>query len=486
MAENTKRSANVLLTHHRRQPLNRMTILLRRILSTLLLGSAIVTGLEAQSSDADLVKSVFDETLRNGKSYEWLRHLTTQVGHRLSGSAGAAEAVAWAKTELENIADTVWLQPVKVPHWVRGVEEDAYIRSSNKKKTLPVNVCALGGSVGTGAGGIMARVIEVKSLDELSQLGSHRIKGNIVFFNRAMDVTTPSAFTAYIDAVDQRVAGASEAARHGAVGVVVRSMAFNTEDYPHTGAMRYADDAPRIPAVAISTKHADLLSQALKDDNGLQFFFETHCETLPDVQSYNVVAELRGTEFPEQLMLVGGHLDSWDLGDGAHDDGAGCVQSMEVIRIYKGLGIRPRHTIRVVLFMNEENGLNGGIEYARQAGLRSEHHVVALEADEGGFSPRGFSMSCSPEFRSKVMSWKPALEPYGLTDFTREGGGADIGPLIKFNIPLIGYTPDDKRYFDYHHTKEDTFDKVSKRELDMGAGSMAALIALLDRGTIDN
>lgn len=466
--------------NNHKQP-NCITVLKLRIFPAILLGCCIAARLKAQTSDADLVKSVFDETLRNGKSYEWLRHLTTQVGHRLSGSAGASEAVSWAKTELQNIADTVWLQPVMVPHWVRGVEEDAYIRSSNKKKTVPVNVCALGGSVGTGSGGIMAKVIEVKSIEELSQLGAHRIRGNIVFFNRPMDVTNPNAFAAYVDAVDQRVAGPSEAARHGAVGVVVRSMAFNTEEYPHTGAMRYAPDVPRIPAVAISTKHADVLSQALKDDNGLQFFFETHCETLPDVQSYNVIAELRGSEYPEQIILVGGHLDSWDLGDGAHDDGAGCVQSMEVIRIYKGLGITPRHTIRVVLFMNEENGLNGGTEYARQAEMRAEHHLAAIEADEGGFTPRGFSMTCPPEFRKKVLGWKPVLEPYGLTDFLREGGGADIGPLIKFNIPLIGYAPDAQRYFDYHHTKEDTFDKVSKRELDLGAGSMAALITLIDK-----
>lgn len=430
-------------------------------------------------SDADQVKLIFNETLRNGKSYEWLRYMTTQIGHRLSGSPGAAEAVAWARDELQNVADTVWLQPVMVPHWVRGMEEDAYIKSSKKKNT-PVNVCALGGSVATGDGGVSARVVEVKSIEELSQLGSNRIKGRIVFFNRPMDVTEVQAFDAYIKAVDQRALGPSEAARHGAVGVVVRSMGLNAEDYPHTGALRYAPDAPQIPAVAISTKHADLLSKALKEDNNLQFFFETHCQTLPDVESYNVIAELRGREYPEEIIVVGGHLDSWDLGDGAHDDGAGCVQSMEVLRIYRGLGVRPKRTVRVVLFMNEENGLRGGIEYAFQAGQNGERHIAAIEADEGGFTPRGFSMTASPEFRNKVISWKPILEPYGLTDFLREGGGADIGPLQEFNIPLIGYAPDSHRYFDYHHTREDTFDKVSKRELDMGAGCMAALIYLID------
>jgi len=435
----------------------------------------------SQASDADEVQLIFNETLRNGKSYEWLKYLTTQVGHRLSGSTGAAEAVNWAKAELDNIADTVWLQPVMVPHWVRGIEEDAYIKGSNKKKNIPVNVCALGGSVGTGSGGITAKVVEVKSIEELAQLGSNRIKGNIVFFNRPMDVTLVRTFDAYMGAVDQRAMGPSEAARHGAIGVVVRSMGLNAEDNPHTGALRYESDAPKIPAIAISTRHADLLSQALKDEPALQFYFETHCETLPDVQSYNVIAELRGSEYPEEIILVGGHLDSWDLGDGAHDDGAGCVQSMEVLRIYKGLGITPKRTVRVVLFMNEENGLAGGREYALQAEQKGEYHMAAIEADEGGFTPRGFSMTASQEFRNQVMSWKPVLEPYGLYDFSHEGGGADIGPLSKFNIPLIGYMPDSQRYFDYHHTKEDTFDKVSKRELDMGAGCMAALIALIDK-----
>lgn len=432
-------------------------------------------------SDADAIKMLFDETLRNGRSYDWLRYLTTDIGHRLSGSPGAAEAVKWTKTELENIADSVWLQPVMVPHWIRGMEEDAYIKGVNKNKNTSVNVCALGGSVGTGPTGITARVVEVRGIDELAQLGARRIKGNIVFFNRPMDVTQVQPFAAYAGAVDQRALGPSEAARYGAVGVVVRSMGLNQEDYPHTGALRYAPDAPKIPAVAISTLHADLLSKALKDDNTLQFYFETHCEMLPDVLSYNVVAELRGSEYPEEIILVGGHLDSWDLGDGAHDDGAGCVQSMEVMRIFRVLGVKPKRTLRVVLFMNEENGISGGREYAAQAQNTQERHIAAIEADEGGFTPRGFSMTASTEFRNLMMSWKPLLEPYGLTDFSHEGGGADIGPLMIFNIPLIGYMPDAHRYFDYHHTKEDTFDKVSKRELDMGAGCMAALVWLIDR-----
>lgn len=245
--------------------------------------------------------------------------------------------------------------------------------------------------------------------------------------------------------------------------------------------MRYTPNIAKLPAIAISTKHADLLSKILKEEKDAQFYFETHCETLPDAPSYNVVAELVGSEFPNEIIVVGGHLDSWDLAQGAHDDGAGCVQSMEVIRLFKMIGYKPKHTIRVVLFMNEENGLRGGLEYARQAELKKEKHIAAMESDDGGFTPRGFTMTASEAVRNKIKSWKPLLEPYGLYDFSHEGGGADIGPLQTQGVPIIGFLPDSQRYFDYHHTQEDTIDKVSKRELELGAASMASLIYLIDK-----
>jgi len=441
----------------------------------------ISCNLSAQTQDAESIKQIFNETLVNGKAYSWLEYLTTNIGHRLSGSVGAASAVDWSKTELANIGDSVWLQPVTVPRWIRGESEEAYIKGRGKKDMIKLNVCALGGSVGTGPDGIGGNIVEVQNFEELKALGANRIKGKIVFFNRPMDPTAIHTFSAYGGAVEQRVSGASEAARLGAIGVVVRSMGLDQEDYPHTGSLVYAAGAPQIPAIAIATKHATLLSQRLKANVDLQFFFETHCEIMPDVQSYNVIAELKGSEYREELIVVGGHLDSWDLGQGAHDDGSGCVQSMEVLRIFKMLGIVPKHTIRVVLFMNEENGLRGGIEYARIAGATGEKHIVAIESDNGGFTPRGFNMNASTEFRNKVLGWRPLLEPYGLTDFTREGGGADISPLAGTGIPLIGYMPDSQRYFNYHHTAEDTFDKISKRELELGAGSMAALVFLIDK-----
>jgi carboxypeptidase Q len=448
-----------------------------RVLIFLLLTNACLL---AQTADEAMVKQIFDKALAEGRSYEMLEYLTLQVGPRLSGSPGAAAGVEYTRQEMEKFADAVYLQPVMVPHWVRGAKEVARI-NSRKMGSVDVNVCALGMSVGTGPAGVSAGVVEVKSFDELKQLGEKGVKGKIVFFNRPMDPTKINTFAAYGGAVDQRASGPSEAAKYGAVGAVVRSMGSNLKEYPHTGGLRYAPNVAKIPAVAISTLHAELLSRLLKEEKDLQFYFQTNCETLPDAPSFNVIGEIKGSEFPDEIIVVSGHLDSWDLAQGAHDDGAGCVQAMEVLRLFKAIGYKPKRTIRAVMYMNEENGLRGGIEYAKQAENKKEKHVAAMESDRGGFTPRGFSMSADEQTKNKVKSWKPLLEPYGLTDFSLEGGGADIGPLGPLGVPLFGFLPDSQRYFDYHHTREDTFDKVSKRELELGAASMAALTYLIDK-----
>lgn len=434
----------------------------------------------AQSTDETTIKKIYDETLTNGQSYALLEELTTKVGARLSGSPQAASAVEWSRHAMEQLGfDSVWLQPVLVPHWVRGKKEVAKI-ITKKQGAISVNVLALGGSIGTGAQGIATSIVEVKDFDELKALGEKGVKGKIVFFNRPMDPTKIQTFAAYGGAVNQRGTGPSEAAKYGAAAVVVRSMGSNLEDYAHTGGLRYAPNVGKIPAIAISTRHAELLSSLLKEEKDLQFYMETHCEILPDAPSFNVIGELRGTETPQNIIVVSGHLDSWDVGQGAHDDGSGCVQSIEVLRIFKAIGYKPKNTIRAVMYMNEENGLRGGIEYAKQVELKKEKHVAAMESDRGGFTPRGFTMSAPDEMKNKVKSWKSLLEPYGLTDFNGEGGGADIGPLGPLGVPLFGYLPDSQRYFDYHHTQEDTFDKVSKRELELGAAAMAALTFLID------
>ncbi len=436
----------------------------------------------AQTPDETTIRQIYNIALAEGKSYSMLEYLSTKIGQRLSGSPGAAAGVEWSRHTMEDFGfDSVWLQPVMVPHWVRGQKEIGRIVNSKKMGVLDVNVCALGGSIGTGPDGISASVVEVKSFDELAQLGVKNIQGKIVFFNRPMDPKQIDTFTAYGGAVNQRGGGASEAAKYGAVGVIVRSMGINNEDYPHTGGMGYPANGTKIPAIAISTKHADLLSKILKDDKGMQFYMESHCEILEDAPSYNVIGQINGGEYKDEIIVVGGHLDSWDLAQGAHDDGTGCVQSIEVLRILKMMGYKPKRTIRAVMFINEENGLRGGLKYAEIAEKNKEKHIAAIESDRGGFTPHGFTMTASDAVRKKVQSWKPLLEPYGLTDFNQQGGGADISPLERQGVPVMEFLPDSQRYFSYHHTKEDTFDKVDKRELELGAASMAAMVYLIDK-----
>ncbi len=436
----------------------------------------------AQTVDETAIRQIYSSALTEGKAYSNLEYLTTKIGQRLSGSPGAATAVEWSRKVMEDYGfDSVWLQPVMVPHWVRGQKEIGKIIGSNKKKPIEVNVCALGGSIGTGPKGIQAMVIEVKSLTELAGLGSKAIQGKIVFFNRPMDPKQIDPFAAYGGANDQRGRGAQEAVKHGAVAVIVRSMGVNIEDYPHTGGMRYELNGVKIPALAISTKHADVLSNILKDDKNLQFYLESHSEMLEDAPSFNVVGEIKGGEYRDEIIVVGGHLDSWDLAQGAHDDGTGCVQSIEVLRIFNTMGYKPKRTIRAVMFMNEENGLRGGTKYAELAAANKEKHIAAIESDRGGFTPRGFTMTVTDSVRKKVMGWRPILEPYGLYDFGQQGGGADIGPLGRQGVPVMEFLPDPQRYFTYHHTKEDTFDKVDKRELELGAAAMAAMVYLIDQ-----
>lgn len=434
-------------------------------------------------SDEEVFKKIYDASLSNGKSYEWLDHLSNQIGGRLSGSLNAERAVQWTKEEIDKLGlDRVWLQPVMVPKWVRGATEYAYIETQ-PGETINVNICALGGSVATPALGIKANIVEVHSIEELETLGREKLEGKIVFFNRPMDETHINTFNAYGGCVDQRGSGAKEATRYGAVGVIVRSMNLRLDDFPHTGGTNYGNTPinQRIPAAAISTNHAELLSSMLKLDKNLKFYFKQNCKQFPDVQSHNVVGEITGSEFPKEIIVVGGHLDSWDLGDGSHDDGAGCMQSMDVLRLLKESGIRPKRTIRVVLFMNEENGLRGGRKYAEVAKQKGENHIFALESDSGGFTPRGFSFDCSDEEFNQVLNWKPLFEPYLVHSFVKGGSGADIGPLKDGNVILAGLRPDTQRYFDYHHAANDTFDAVNKRELELGAATMTALVYLYDK-----
>ena len=443
----------------------------------------VVPQVYAQTNDEKQIKAIYNAALTQGKAYDWLNHLSNQIGGRLSGSVQARQAVDYTKAQMESLGlDRVWLQPVLVPKWVRGTPEFAYIETSlGITNTVPI--CALGGSVATPTGGLKANVVEVQGLKDLEVLGKEKIAGKIVFFNRPMDPTLITTFDAYSVCVDQRYSGASEAGKYGAVGVIVRSMNLRSDDYPHTGSMGYGDIpvAKRIPTAAISTNGADFLSTTLKLNPDTKFYFKQNCKQLKDVESFNVIGEIKGSTYPDEIMVVGGHLDSWDLGDGSHDDGAGCVQSMDVLRLLKVSGYKPKRTIRVVLFMNEENGLRGGIKYAEVATNKKENHVFALESDSGGFTPRGFSFDCSEANLNRVKSWAGLFEPYLVHLFVKGHSGADIDPLKNDSIVLAGLLPDSQRYFDHHHAQNDTFEHINKRELELGAASMASLVYLFDK-----
>ena len=435
----------------------------------------------AQQSDSLMIKQIFNTELTGGQCYQVLDYLANVIGGRVSGSPQAAAAVEYMHQVMDTYGfDTVFLQPVMVPHWVRGEKENAYFISNGVK--YDVNICALGNSIGTVAEGITAQVIEIDSWDQLDELGKKgTLKGKIVFYNRPMDPTNITTFTSYGTCVDQRWGGASKAAKYGAIGTVVRSMTLIIDDNPHTGVMGYADSIAKIPACAISTVGAELLSKMIKQDANTKFYFHQSCEMLPDVLSYNVVGQITGSEFPNQFIVVGGHLDSWETGDGAQDDGAGCVQSLEVLRLFKVLGIKPKHSIRAVMFMNEENGGKGGAMYADLAKLNNEVTIAAIESDAGGFSPRGFGLTGTDEQLKKFQSWQPLLLPYGIYDFKKGGGGSDIGHLQDQGTVLIGLEPDSQRYFDLHHAATDVFTNVNKRELELGAAGMASLIYLIDQ-----
>ena len=456
-------------------------------LHLVILSFCIATAASAQTAspqeDSLNIRKLYDLSLLNGQSYAWLDHLSNKIGGRLSGSVQAAQAVEYTKAQLEELGlDKVWLQPVMVPKWTRGAKEYAYVQTAGGP-TNTVNITALGGSVATPDTGLRAKVIEVQGLEDLKEYGKEQIEGKIVFYNRPMRADLIHTFSAYGGCVDQRYSGAAEAAKYGASGVIVRSLSHKIDDNPHTGSMSYGDlpDSKRIPAAAISTKDAEYLSSMLKLNRDLDFYYKINSRNYPDVESHNVIGEIKGSEKPEEIIVVGGHLDSWDIGDGAHDDGAGVVQSMEVLRLFKEAGIRPKRTIRVVLFMNEENGLRGGNKYAEVAKQKNERHVFALESDAGGFTPRGFSFDASPSQFEQVEKWKPLFEPYLIHYFKRGGSGADIGPLKNGSTVLAGLRPDSQRYFDYHHAATDTFDAVNKRELELGAATMASLIYLVDK-----
>ena len=417
-----------------------------------------------------LARQIVKEALGSNKAYEMLRDLCTSTGHRLSGSPGAAMAVQWSRNKMEEYGfDNVRLEPVTVPHWVRGPVEEGFILHPSGKREK-VSITALGGSIATPKSGVTAEVVEVKSFQDLHALGD-KAKGKIIFFNRPMDRSLAFTFAAYGGAVDQRSAGAIEAAKAGAVAALVRSMTTRLDDKPHTGGMGYVDSIRKVPAAAVSTIGAERLSKLLAEGKPVRLYLKLSAHTLPDVESANVVGELRGTEKPEEVVVIGGHLDSWDKGQGAHDDASGCVQAIEALRLLKTLGLKPKRTIRAVMFMNEENGLRGGTAYAEKE-RPGEKHIAAIESDMGGFTPHGFGIGDSTA-HAKLVRWAPVFSFFAADRIQLGGGGADISPLAHKGVPPMSLLVDTHRYFDFHHSDNDTYEAVNERELALGAAAMA-------------
>jgi hypothetical protein len=445
-----------------------------RLLCILLLSGSLAST----AQDSVMFRKISDEIMLHGTCYENLRVLCKTVGHRISGSPAAAKAVTWGEQAMKEAgADRVWLQAADVPYWQRG-KESLVLKIGKKMKK--VTALSLGNSEGTGNKILKAPIVMVHNYDEFKALPDAAVKGKIIFFNYRFRQDLVFTFEGYGDAVQYRWASPSIAAAKGAAGVIIRSMSTAKDDFPHTGSMHYTDSVKKIPEMAIGNISADMLEDACSKGH-VTAIMKSECHmTAAPVRSYNVIGEIKGSEFPERIITVGGHLDSWDVGEGAHDDGAGCAQSIEIIRAFKALGIRPKCTIRAVLFMNEENGLKGGEAYADSAKKNNEHHTLAIETDAGGFAPRGIGLVMSKFQKEQILKYKHLFLPYGVYDFTRDEGGSDISPIHKkMDVPMAGLVPDSQRYFDLHHTNNDVFEQVNHRELKLGAVALSQFIWLV-------
>ncbi|REC78686.1 peptidase M28 [Chryseobacterium elymi] len=450
---------------------------MKKIIGTSLLFLGM-TAFGQSKEDSIQFSKISAEILNNGKSYTELRDLTQNIGHRLSGSEAYEKSVKWAEQKLRDAgADKVWLQEVMVPVWTRGKESLQIKTADGKWKNL--KMLSLGNSEGTGGKDVTGEIIIVKSMEAYDKLSADQVKDKIVFFNYPFSQSFVETFKGYGDAAKYRVTAASLTAKKGGKFAIVRSLSSAFDDIPHTGAMRYEDKVSKIPAIAIGTTTADELEALLKTQK-ITAKLNSNCGMKGEKLSHSVIGEITGKK-DQNVIVVGGHLDSWDVGEGAHDDGAGIVQSIEVLRTFKKLGIKNNHTIRVVCFANEENGLKGGTQYGKTVKEKNEKHLFAIESDAGGFAPRGIALEMDDEKRNQIKSWTSLFIPYGVYNFEGKYSGADISPLHDMGVPTAELVPDSQRYFDIHHTEEDTFDKVNRRELLFGATAMTQIIYMVDK-----
>lgn len=449
---------------------------MKKILGTTLTLLGLTVFGQAKEDSIQFAK-ISTEILNKGKAYNELRELTKNIGHRLSGSASYEKAVTWAEQKLRDAgADKVWLQEVMVPVWVRG-KESLHIKTSNGKwKSL--KMLSLGNSEGTGGKDVSGEIIMVRSMEEYDKLSPEQVKDKIVFFNYPFSQTYIETFRGYGDAAKYRSTAASLTAKKGGKFAIIRSLSSAFDDVPHTGSMRYQDDK-KIPAVAVGSTTADELAELLKSQK-ITAKLNSNCGMKGEKLSHSVIGEITGKK-DKSVIVVGGHLDSWDVGEGANDDGSGIVQSIEVLRTFKNLGIQNNHTIRVVCFANEENGVKGGVMYGKTVKENNEKHLFAIETDAGGFTPRGISLDMDNEKRKQIQSWADLFLPYGVYDFKNTYSGTDLYPLHDLGIPTAELVPDSQRYFDIHHTEEDTFEKVNRRELLLGASTLTQIIYMIDK-----
>ncbi|WP_202245007.1 M28 family peptidase [Fulvivirga sediminis] len=429
--------------------------------------------------DSVAVKSIFSKSLDDQKGWENLRYLSKNIGARINGSPQLQRAIEWAKAELSHMQlEKVYLQPVMVPHWERGGKEYAAIHV--KDSTLSLSVCALGGSVATN-GYLKAKVVEIKSWEELKALSKKEVSGKYVFFNRAMDPTDAESFNAYLKAVDQRAIGAIEAAKKGAIGALIRSLTLSIHDYPHTGAMQYNDKVNKIPSAALSTNSADLLSSLLKSSPDLEIGLKMTCATFPDTVSYNVIGEISGSQYSDEIITVGAHIDSWDLSESASDNGSGVVQAIEAIRILSHMKTKPLRTIRAVIYTDEEQSATGGLTYAEEAKRLKERHIACIESDAGGFVPVGFRMSGDSAALASLKDMMGLFAPYNCSGIEHDPRGVDIAPMREQAKAIISLDCSDHRFFNIHHSALDTMDKLNKREINLGTGAMTSLVYLISK-----
>jgi carboxypeptidase Q len=439
--------------------------------------TATVPSPAAQSAIAeryrDTVNKIVTAAHADREAYRKLSYLTDRIGNRLSGSAALGQAVAWAAKTMKEDGHEVRTEAVMVPHWVRGVEA----AEITAPITRSLHVLGLGGTVATPKAGITAPVVVVHDWAELDAR-REAVKGAIVLYDVAMPKWSEDKGSGYGQTVEYRGRGASRAAKYGAVAALVRSVTAHSLRTPHTGGMNYEDGVAKIPALAVTVEDSTLIAR-LAAQGPVTVHVRADGQTLPDVESANVIGELRGRERPEEFVVIGGHIDSWDVGQGAHDDGAGAVTMMQALTTIRKLGLHPRRTIRVVLFTNEENGLRGGRAYAKDHAAELPNTVLAVESDSGGFAPRGFSVQTKPEVqdrvKARVADVAALLGKISATRVIAGHGGADIGPMVPAGVPTVGLDTDGRTYFDIHHTEADTLDKVDPQELADDVAAVAAL-----------